>query len=128
VDHLGLVPPTEVPGVLASAQVGLVFLAPLPNYLRSLPTKLFEYMAAGVPFCASDFPAWREMFEGYRAGRFADTESVDAAVRVLAEMLEDPAGCTRMGRAGREAVDGGLTFEAQAQVLLGLTAELAGRA
>lgn len=127
VDHLGLVPPTEVPGVLAEAQVGLVFLAPLPNYLRSLPTKLFEYMAAGVPFCASDFPAWRQMFEGFGAGRFADTESVDAAVRVLAEMLEDPAECSRMGRAGRDAVDGGLTFEAQDEVLLGLTAELVGR-
>lgn len=124
VDHLGLVAPTDVPGVLASAQVGLVFLEPLPNYLRSLPTKLFEYMAAGVPFCASDFPAWREMFDSYGAGRFVDTQSASAAVQVLAEMLEDPDNCVRMGRAGRAAVDEGLTFEAQAEVLLGLTAEL----
>lgn len=127
VDHLGLVPPTEVPAVLAGAQVGVVFLEPLPNYLTSLPTKLFEYMAAGVPFCASDFPAWQQMFARYDAGRFADTESVEAAAGVLAQMLEDPAGCARMGRSGREAVDRGLTFEAQAKVLLGLTAELVGR-
>ncbi len=127
VDHLGLVEPTEVPVVLESAQVGLVFLEPLPNYVCSLPTKLFEYMAAQVPFCASDFPAWRQMFAAYDAGRFADTESVAAAVEVLAEMLEDPAECARMGRSGREAVDRGLTFEAQAKVLLGLTAELVGR-
>ncbi|VEI03103.1 sugar transferase, PEP-CTERM/EpsH1 system associated [Acidipropionibacterium jensenii] len=127
VDYRGLVPPTEVPEVLASAQVGLVFLAPLPNYLRSLPTKLFEYMAAGVPFCASDFPAWRQMFAGFGAGRFADTESVATTARVLTEMLQNPAECARMGRSGREAVDKGLTFEAQAQVLLGLTAELVGR-
>ncbi|MDN6624829.1 MAG: glycosyltransferase [Acidipropionibacterium jensenii] len=127
VDHLGLVAPTRVPAVLASAQVGLVFLEPLPNYVRSLPTKLFEYMAAQVPFCASDFPAWRQMFAGYHAGRFADSESVQAAVQVLAEMLEDPAGCARMGAAGRAAVDRGLTFEAQAQVLLDLTAQLVGR-
>lgn len=127
VDHLGLVAPTRVPAVLASAQVGLVFLEPLPNYVRSLPTKLFEYMAAQVPFCASDFPAWRQMFAGYHAGRFADSESVQAAVQVLAEMLEDPAGCARMGAAGRAAVDRGLTFEAQAQVLLDLTAQLVGQ-
>ncbi|AFV88330.1 Glycosyltransferase, group 1 family [Acidipropionibacterium acidipropionici ATCC 4875] len=128
VDYRGLVGPTEVPGVLASAQVGLVFLEPLPNYLRSLPTKLFEYMAAGVPFCASDFPAWRQMFSGYGAGEFADSESVSATVETLARMLEDPDGCARMGRAGRRAIDGGLTFEAQAEELLGLTASLIGPA
>lgn len=128
VDYRGLVGPTEVPGVLASAQVGLVFLEPLPNYLRSLPTKLFEYMAAGVPFCASDFPAWQDMFAGYGAGEFADSQSVDATVGTLARMLEDPADCARMGAAGRRAIDGGLTFEAQAEELLGLTASLIGPA
>jgi len=128
VDYRGLVGPTEVPGVLASAQVGLVFLEPLPNYVRSLPTKLFEYMAAGVPFCASDFPVWRQMFSGYGAGAFADSESVEATVESLTGMLSDPAGCARMGRAGRRAIDGGLPFEAQAQELLGLTASLIGPA
>lgn len=128
VDYRGLVGPTAVPGVLASAQVGLVFLEPLPNYVRSLPTKLFEYMAAGVPFCASDFPAWRGMFSGYGAGEFADSESLDATVETLAGMLADPDACTRMGRAGQRAVGEGLTFEAQSRVLLGLTAELVGDA
>ncbi len=124
VDYRGLVGPTEVPAILASAQVGLVFLEPLPNYVRSLPTKLFEYMAAGVPFCASDFPAWQETFSGYGAGEFTDSESVSATVVTLARMLADPVACTRMGAAGRRAIDGGLTFEAQAEELLCLTASL----
>lgn len=124
VEYRGLVGPTEVPGVLASAQVGLVFLQPLPNYVRSLPTKLFEYMAAGVPFCASDFPAWQEMFAAYGAGRFTDSESVDAAARTLVEMLADADACGAMGRAGRAAVAGGLTFEAQGRALLEFTGEV----
>jgi glycosyltransferase involved in cell wall biosynthesis len=85
-------------------------------------------MAAGVPFCASDFPAWRGMFSGYGAGEFADSESLDATVETLAGMLADPDACTRMGRAGQRAVGEGLTFEAQSEVLLGLTAELLGDA
>ena len=126
VDYRGLVGPTEVPDVLASAQVGLVFLEPLPNYVRSLPTKLFEYMAAGVPFCASDFPAWRQMFSRYGAGAFADSESVETTADVLAGLLTDPRACQQMGEAGRRAIGEGLTFEAQSRALLRLTEELLG--
>ena len=44
----GLLRPTEVPAVIASAQVGLLFFAHVPNHEKAPPNKLFEYMAAGV--------------------------------------------------------------------------------
>ncbi|MSS44799.1 glycosyltransferase family 4 protein [Cutibacterium sp. WCA-380-WT-3A] len=124
VEHLGLVAPTEVPQVLASAQVGLVFLKPLPNYVASLPTKLFEYMASQVPFAASDFQAWREMFDGFGAGVFVDTEDVTATANALSELLADPQRCRKMGYAGRRAVELGLNFESQAEALTDLVAGL----
>ena len=124
VEHLGLVAPTEVPQVLASAEVGLVFLKPLPNYVASLPTKLFEYMASRVPFAASDFPAWREMFDGYGAGVFVDTEDTAATANTLSELLADPQRCREMGSAGRRAIESGLNFESQAKALTDLVAGL----
>lgn len=124
VDHRGLLRPAEVPGVLASASVGLIFLDPLPNYTRSLPTKLFEYMAAGVPFLASDFPFWRQEFEPWDAGRFTDSTDVDVAAAALVEMLDDAEARARMGRNGRLAIEQGLNFESQAPALVELARDL----
>ncbi len=124
VTHLGLLPPEDVPAVLASAQVGLIFLAPLPNYTTSLPTKLFEYLAAGVPFAASDFPAWRETFGPLDAGIFVDSADPAATADGLAALLVDPAECARLGANGRAAVRERFSFEAEAPILVGLAERL----
>ncbi|WP_203568871.1 glycosyltransferase family 4 protein [Aestuariimicrobium ganziense] len=128
VEHVGLLPPPEVPALVASASVGLIFLEPLPNYVRSLPTKLFEYMAAGVPFLASDFAFWRQEFEHWDAGRFADSSDVEACAQVLLEMLDDADARARMGANGRRAIEQGVNFEAEAPKLVALTRELLGTA
>lgn len=120
VRHLGLLPPRDVPPVIASAQVGLIFLEPLPNYVTSLPTKLYEYMAAGVPFAASDFPFWRDTFGPLGAGVFVDSSDVSATVDALTELLLDPERCAAMGARGRAAVEDRFTFEAQARRLVEL--------
>ncbi len=124
VHHVGLLPAPEVPAFVSRGQVGLIFLAPLPNYTTSMPTKLFEYMAAGIPFLASDFPLWRETFEAYGAGRFTNTEDAAVAAADLLAMLQDPAACAAMGRAGRDAISTEFGFEAEAARLVGFTRDL----
>lgn len=87
VRYVGLLPPAEVPGLVAQAEVGLILLEPLPNYTTSLPTKLFEYMAAGVPFVASNFPAWVEKFGPLEAGVFVDSESAEVVAEAVVGLL-----------------------------------------
>lgn len=118
VDYLGLVPPSELPGIIAGARVGLILLKRLPNYENSLPTKVFEYMASGVPFLATDFPAWRDLFGGCAAGVFVDSDDPDAVVRELTSLLDDPERCAELGRKGREAVEREFSFEAEARKLV----------
>ena len=43
--------------------MGLVILHPERNYVESFPTKLFEYMAAGLPVVISDFPFFHELLD-----------------------------------------------------------------
>ena len=128
VEYRGLVPPSELPDIIASGRVGLVLLQRLPNYENSLPTKVFEYMASGVPFLATDFPAWQELFGGYDAGVFVDSDDPDAVASALASLLADPERCAEMGRNGRRAVEEEFGFESEAVPLVELVGSLsAGR-
>ncbi|MGO4957473.1 glycosyltransferase family 4 protein [Luteococcus sp. Sow4_B9] len=121
IDYRGTVAASEVPALLATGAVGFVFLQPLPNYRESLPTKLFEYMAAGIPFIASDFPYWRGLFEKYDAGVFVDTTTPEAPIRALRELIGDPQRCREMGERGRRAIEEHFNFEADVPALVEVT-------
>ncbi|WP_203568878.1 glycosyltransferase [Aestuariimicrobium ganziense] len=121
ITHVGVVSPQEIPGKLATAAVGLVFLMPLPNYLESLPTKLFEYMAAGIPFIASDFPYWRQMLDQFDAGVFVDTTTPEAPSAALNALLSDQERRHQMGIRGRRAIEQVFNFEADVPVLVKVT-------
>ena len=125
VTYLGLLDPADVPSVVATGQVGLVFLKPLPNYLNSLPTKLFEYMASGIAYLASDFPFWRQSFEPHHAGHFTDTEDVGTAATALAALLTNPQLCSELGAQGRAVIEAELNFEREADALTRLVRLLA---
>ncbi len=47
-------------------------LHPTANYMVSLPIKMFEYMAAGIPVITSNFLLWREIVEGNDCGLCVD--------------------------------------------------------
>lgn len=64
VDYLGFKPMNEVAPIVGSSIVGLSVLHPEKNYLTSLPTKGFEYLAAGTPVVMSDFDYWEPYFTG----------------------------------------------------------------
>lgn len=124
VHHVGLLEPARLPEFLATGQVGLVFLEALPNYVESLPTKLFEYLASGVPFLASDFGFWQGEFGGLGAGRFVDSRDVDASASELARLLAAPQLCRALGDNGRRAVEQRLNFETQLPALAAVTSQL----
>lgn len=121
ISYRGRVQPAEIPGLLTTGEVGLVFLEPLPNYRESLPTKLFEYMAAGIPFIASDFPYWRQLLDEYDAGIFVDTSDEKAPAEALRSLLADPQRCREMGQRGRRAIEKVFNFEADVPGLVELT-------
>jgi glycosyltransferase involved in cell wall biosynthesis len=114
----------RVAEALGAARVGLLVLHPVPNHLDSLPIKLFEYMAAGIPVVASRFPAWERVLDG--SGLFVDPLDVDDVAAAMTKLLTEPLEAVRMGAAGRAKVDRELNWELEAAALLRMYDRVAG--
>jgi|Deesub1362A_J573_1020465.scaffolds.fasta_scaffold05679_5 glycosyltransferase involved in cell wall biosynthesis len=118
VRYLGWMQPGDVYVHLAKADIGLVCLHPEPRFMVAWPVKLFEYMAAGLPVIASDFPLWKEIVEGNECGLTVnplDPKEIAAAIEYL---IEHPEERRRMGENGRRAVLEKYNWEREAQKLL----------
>jgi glycosyltransferase involved in cell wall biosynthesis len=100
--HVPFLAPEALARHAAGAGIGLVTLLPRPNYLESLPTKLFEYMAMGIPVLASDFPLWRRLVEGSGSGRVTPPLAGPLADALVA-MCSDPEALLRHAEHGRTA-------------------------
>lgn len=122
--YRGLLPAAAVPQLLAEARVGLALLHPLPNYVEAQATKIYEYMAAGRPFVASDFPAWVAQLGPFGCGIFVDPLDSLAVSRAVEALRSDLVLAQRMGRRGRQAWEMHFTFEAEAERLVALTTRL----
>lgn len=108
----------EVARLLASARAGLVLFYPVANHVEARPNKLFEYMAAGLPVIASNFPAWRDIVERECCGLMVDPLSTDAIAGAMKWILENPDAASRMGESGRAAVRSKYNWESESFKLL----------
>ena len=91
VAYHGTVSPDKARDLVLSSRVGLVVLQDSLAYRDSLPTKMFEYFASGVPVIASDFPLWRSIIEEYDCGILVDEKSPSAIAAAVAKYDADPA-------------------------------------
>jgi glycosyltransferase involved in cell wall biosynthesis len=122
---LAPVPSDEVVDYAASADVGVSPIVPsCLNYRYSLPNKLFQYMAAGVPVVASDFPQVREVVEGSGSGVVVDTTRPELIASAVNRILADPEEARAMGERGRAAVDERYNWSTAAETLLSVYAGL----
>ena len=83
---------------------GLVTLHPTVNYKVALPVKMFEYMAAGMPVIASDFPLWRSIVEESACGLLVDPMDPKQIAVAIDKLLSDPNRAREMGESGRKAI------------------------
>jgi len=117
VNEHGFLDRDGVKEVMERSLAGIVTFHPLPNHTDSLPTKMFEYMSAGIPVIASDFPLWREIIEGNQCGICIDPLDPKAIATAIDYVVMNPQAAKKMGQNGRQAVQNKYNWTAQAHIL-----------
>jgi glycosyltransferase involved in cell wall biosynthesis len=92
--------------------------------VNAQPNKMFEYMAAGLPVVASDFPLWRKIIKSAECGLLTDPLNPAAIAEALVWLLRHPARAAQMGRNGRRAVAENYNWERESGSLIATYGEL----
>jgi glycosyltransferase involved in cell wall biosynthesis len=125
VDELGFLDRPSVKQVVSQSIAGLVLFHDLPNHTNAQPNKLFEYMSAGIPVIASNFPLWREIVLGNSCGLCVDPMDPAAIADAIDFLASHPDEARRMGENGRLAVQERYNWAAEEIKLLAVYADLA---
>jgi glycosyltransferase involved in cell wall biosynthesis len=126
VHFAGHVPPEQVPGLMASADI---LLAPYEaqEFFYLSPIKIFEYMAVGRAVLAAGVGQIGEIIEDGVTGLLYDPADLRSLTDSLIRLVEDPALRRRLGESARKAVEERYTWQANARAVAGLLEEAVAR-
>jgi glycosyltransferase involved in cell wall biosynthesis len=100
----GRVPGLQVPGYFARADAGLCLWEDLPWYRFNPPTKLFEYLVAGLPVLASDIRTHTEYIRDGHNGLVFDYSAAGLA-QAIARLWQQRAGLADLKQRARASSD-----------------------
>jgi glycosyltransferase involved in cell wall biosynthesis len=87
--------------LMSKCHVGLAVLESSPNFIESYPTKLFEYMALGIPCIVSDFPLYRKVVEDAQCGLLVDPMDIESIKDAIRRLYYNQNELNRMGENGK---------------------------
>jgi glycosyltransferase involved in cell wall biosynthesis len=128
IDHAvtiaGQVPFERIGEYLRQAAVGWVAWQPVPKNQKNIPTKLFEYMAYGVPIVAGDLRSIQPFVREGETGHRVPADDPAAHAEAILDVLRHPETAREMGRRGQELVQTRYNWDEMEKRLLALYEEL----
>ena len=126
VDYAGPIPYDEVPEFCRHFCIGASTLLNIHQYISidNLPTKVYEYMGAGLPVIISDTHSARTLEETYGCCACVDPDSSESIAAAIRKLMNDPALRADMGQKGYRALQEHFNWSAEAEKLTALYAEI----
>ncbi|MES5896818.1 glycosyltransferase [Bacillus cereus group sp. RP43] len=117
VNLYGRIPYDEIWNHYRTAHIGLCLLYPHPNFVHSLATKLYEYMAAGLPSIISDFPDWKVLTLETNCGITVDPYSLSNITDAAENLMNNPQLFRTLSESGRAAFEKHYNWESESKKL-----------
>jgi glycosyltransferase involved in cell wall biosynthesis len=114
----------QIGASLRPARVGWVPWQAVNKNQKNIPTKLFEYMAYGMPVVASDLPSIRPFVQEGDNGHLVSPDNADGHAAALINLLQNPPIAAEMGRRGQERVTRQYNWSAMEDRLLAFYEEI----
>ena len=102
---------------------GIALPEPLPNHFESWPSKMFEYMALGLPVIASDFPLYKYVLENC-CGIVVDPSNISQIASAINWLLNNPEEARNMSVNAVQKVSLNYNWASQEPILLNFYKEV----
>ncbi|GLZ10389.1 hypothetical protein Acsp04_06240 [Actinomadura sp. NBRC 104425] len=124
----GFVPNDRALRIAEGAMAGLALLHDEPNYRHSMPTKVVEYMARGIPVITTPNPPAVEIVEPAGCGFVVPFGDPAAAADALRRLRDDAELRTELGKRGYETARARFHWPVHAERFVAQLEQWAGRA
>lgn len=98
----------------------LAIFPPTRHYKQKELTKVFEYMAFGIPIICSNFPVWKKLVEDNGVGLSVDPQDENSIVEAINYLDKNPNEAKEMGNQGIKLVQNQYNWESESQKLISL--------
>ena len=124
IKYIGRINRNQVNELYGSARAGICIYQPAVNHYEAQPIKMFEFMAAGLPVVASNFPLWKHIIEDAKCGICVDPQNSEEVKVACKSLIFNPLEAEIMGRNGRQVVEKVYNWGTQEEKLLALYDEI----
>lgn len=126
VDYVGYLPQEMAFAHIIRSNVGLITIQDVGDHAKTSPNKIFEYQRFGIPFIASDFPAWRKKVGHVGSGVFVNQNDPYEIAQVMTYLFDQPQVAKAMGQKGMDFTVNVYNWENESEKLVGLYQSLTG--
>lgn len=97
--------------------IGLCLIKPMSNSIESKPTKIFEYMAIGLPIITSDFKLYKKLVSENGVGMNVNPLSVEEISNAIEKLINAPHQIKEMSEKGKSLVNTRYNWKTEAKKL-----------